>query len=650
MKKYAVLLLLIVGVIHFTFAQVKMEAQQYSNQDQEAWLDELNFGDSTDYENARKGLIAQYPSARIGDSYSFEDFDFIKGRAPQTVHPSLWRQSELNAIAGLFEVTDGIYQVRGFDLANMTIVKGKTGWIIIDPLTVRETAQAAMYMVKKHLGDYPVRAVVITHSHIDHFGGMRAVVNEEEISKGNIKVYAPRGFMEHAASENVMAGNTMRRRAMYMYGSLLPKEETGTLGSGLGTTTAKGISGILDATDSIEEEDGEKRVIDGVQFEFIYTPDSEAPAEMMFYLPEKKTLVQAENVNHTLHNLYTLRGAQVRNGQKWSMYIDKTIAKWGDDVEIAIGVHHWPTWGKKEVLALLEDQRDVYRFIHDQTLRMANRGLTPLEIAESLKLPASLRRKFYNREYYGTVSHNARAQYQLYFGFFDGNPANLNPLPPVEAGRRFVEMMGGSRSVMDKARVYFDKGDYRWVAEVLNHVVFSEADNKEARKLLADTYQQMGYQSESAPWRNFYLTGAQELREGKKQGEMIEKANPDVMNAMSTESFFNFMAMRFKGTEASEYKFNFNLFLTDTEEWLGLVLSNGTLHPRMNSKLKKNVTATITAPRQVIMALSTTGAGEGMLDKLIERGTLKIDGDRTAFEKLLNNLDSFDPWFNIIEP
>lgn len=651
MKPHLLLLLLLLWGLHDADAQTPMPkpATTYTKRANEAWYGYLDFTDSLDFIDASKGLIATYKHPTIGGSYSFEEFDFIKGKSPETVHPSLWRQSGLNAMSGLFKVTDDIYQVRGFDLANMTLIKSQTGWIVIDPLTVRETAEAAMSMVREHLGEYPVKAVIITHSHIDHFGGMRAVVNEEDVSVGRIKIYVPSGFMEHAVSENVMAGSAMRRRAMYMYGNLLGKQKTGSLGSGLGTTTARGVSGILDATHVIEEENGVVKTIDGVQVEFIYTPDSEAPAEMMLYLPDYKTLIQAENINHTLHNLYTLRGAQVRNGQKWSAYIDKVITKWGHEVEVSLGVHHWPTWGNQSILTLLEDQRDLYRFIHDQTLRMANNGLTPLEIADQLKLPKGLDTKFYNRPYYGTVSHNVRAQYQLYFGFFDGNPSNLNPLPPTEAGLRFVEMMGGSENALARAREYYDKGDYRWVAEVVNHVVFAEPENRPARDLLADAYEQMGYQAESAPWRNFYLTGAQELRYGKKTSDLSGSANPDVLRAMSSELFFNYLAMRYKGTDESADKDNFNIYLTDTKEWVGLVVSNGTVHPRINSVIPSDVTATITAPRTALMALSSA-VSDLTLNQLIEKGIVQISGDKSAFEKFLADLDTFDTWFNIIEP
>lgn len=651
MKKLVLCYSLLLGVAAIAQNQSSKSnpPSSYTIEANKALYSYLDFKDQSDLKNVNKGLIASYPQDTIGKSYSIKQFDFLKGTAPESVNPSLWRQSGFNAKAGLFKVSEGIYQIRGFDLANMSVIRGKTGWIIIDPLTVKETVEAGMRLVKKYLEDLPVTAVIVTHSHIDHFGGMRAVVNEDDVKSGRIRIYGPEGFLEHSVSENVIAGNAMTRRAMYMYGNLLPKSAVGSLGSGLGTTTARGISGILDVTDIISSKEGETKIIDGVKFEFVYTPESEAPAEMMCYLPDYKAFMQAEIVNHTLHNLYTLRGAQVRNGLKWSMYVDKAIDKWGKDMQISFGSHHWPTWGNTEIMDFLETQRDLYRFIHDQTVRMANEGMNPVEIANTLKLPKQLDTKFSNRGYYGTVSHNARAQYQLYFGFFDGNPANLNPLPPVEAGQKYVELMGGSDNILKKAKESYDKGEYRWVAEIVNHVVFAEPKNQKARNLLADAYEQMGYQAESGPWRNFYLTGAQELRYGKKVLKTGSASNPDILNGMSSELFFNYLAMRYKGTEENTDKFNFNFELTDTKENVGLIISNGTVTSRVGSPVKDKITATITGPRKALMALTTAEQGVD-LNQLISNGTIKINGNKEAFQKFLANIENFDVWFNIIEP
>lgn len=373
----------------------RKEASTFTQKANKDLLNYLPFADKTDYENARKGFIATIESGEIKDAkgnvvYSMKQYDFIKGDAPQTTNPSLWRQSELNSINGLFEVTEGVYQIRGFDLANMSIIKGDKGWIIVDPLLSPETAKAGLDLVNEKLGKRPVSAVIITHSHIDHFGGIRGVVDEKDVISGKVPIYVPEGFFEHSISENVMGGNTMGRRAAYMYGNLLPKDDKGTLGTGLGQTTSTGLAGILDGTNIINKLDGEERTIDGLKVEFIYTPESEAPAEMMFYFPKYKAFCQAEDLSHTLHNLYTLRGAQVRNGQKWSQYIDLAIERWGNDVQASFGSHHWPTWENKTIASYWNSQRDLYRFIHDQTLRLANNGYTPIEIAEMLKLPESL--------------------------------------------------------------------------------------------------------------------------------------------------------------------------------------------------------------------------------------------------------------------
>ncbi|MFC5872043.1 Alkyl sulfatase BDS1, metallo-beta-lactamase superfamily [Chryseobacterium arachidis] len=629
------------------------QSTSYTEKSNNALTAYLPFNDNTDFDNAQKGLIATLPSGEIKDSegnisYSVKAFDFLKSDAPTTANPSLWRQSRLNAVSGLFKVTDNIYQIRGFDLANMTLVKGKTGWIVIDPLTVQETALAGMELVKKHIGDFPVKAVLLTHSHIDHFGGMRAFINEKDIQSGAIKVYAPEGFFEHSISENVMGGNAMSRRAAYMYGNLLPKSAVGSLGSGLGTTTAKGSTGILEPTDIISKQDGETKIIDGVKIEFIYTPESEAPAEMMFYFPEFKAFCQAENISHTLHNLYTLRGAQVRNGLKWSSYIDKSIQKFGDQVEVSFGSHHWPVWGNDNIIKFWENQRDMYRFIHDQTLRLANQGYTPTEIAEILTLPDELNKQFYNRGYYGSVSHDVKAQYQLYFGWFDGNPSNLNPLPPSEAGAKYVEFMGGAENVLKQAKKSYDKGEYRWVAEVLKHLVFADSKNQEAKNLLADSYEQLGYMSESGPWRNFYLTGASELRNGKKNISRGGTTSKDMISGMSSELFFDYLAMRYKGTDYFKDQFNFNILLTDRNEKVGLIVKNGMVTPRIGTFLKNNITATISVSRNDLAIL--TAGNNSKVNEYIKNGKIKIEGNADAFNQFIQHIDNFDPWFNIVEP
>lgn len=630
----------------------KKEPSSYTLQKNQDLRNYLDFTDTTDFISARKGFIATVDDKLIKTrdgafSYDIALFDFLEGEAPDYANPSLWRQSKLNAIHGLFEVSEGIYQVRGFDLANMSLIRGESGWVIIDPLTAPATARAAMDLVDRELGEFPIKAVIFTHSHIDHFGGVTGIVSEEEVANGQVEIYAPQEFFEHSISENVMAGNTMGRRAMYMYGNLLEKNERGTYGSGLGTTTAAGVPGIYEPTHTISDLKGETHVIDGLEVEFIYTPESEAPAEMMFYFPDLKAFCQSENVNHTLHNLYTLRGAQVRNGQKWSKYIDRSIAKWGSDVEVSFGSHHWPTWGNENIVPYLEKQRDLYRYLHDQTLRLANQGYTPRELADMIQLPDALGKEFYNRGYYGSVSHNIKAQYQLYFGWFDGNPANLNPLPPAESGAKYVEAFGADK-ILAAAQSSFENGEYRWTAELLNHLVFARPENQDARNLLADTYEQLGFQSESGPWRNFYLSGAQDLREGKKVLETsVETNSPDMVKGMSTELFFDYLGMQFKGTENADLKYNFNLTFPDIDEKVGLIVSNGAVLSRIGEHLNDDITATITMNRSDLDRLSL---GQASLEDLINDGAVTIKGDQDAYFNFLSKIDVFDFWFDIVEP
>jgi len=629
-------------------------ASSYTQESNQAIKSYLPFLDKTDFENAKKGFIGTIDSGVIYQenkavSYNMQEFDFLNQDSPDTANPSLWRQGQLNRIHGLFKVQDDIYQVRSFDLSNMTLIKGKTGWIVIDPLITPDTAKASMQLVEKHLGKFPVSAVIISHSHMDHFGGIRGIVDETDVISGKVPIIAPKEFYQSAISENIMAGNAMARRASYMFGNLLPKNETGMIGSGLGQTTSVGLPGILKNTDTISSFEGETRIVDGVKIEFIYTPESEAPAEMMFYFPEMKAFCQAENINRTFHNLYTLRGAKVRNGQKWAQYIDLAIQKWGSDVQTSFGSHHWPTWGNDNIVEFWQNQRDLYRFVHDQTVRLANQGLTPKEIAEQLKLPETLDKQFYNRGYYGSVSHNIKAQYQLYYGWFDGNPANLNPLPPTEVGHKYVELAGGVEALLQKAKESFDKGEYRWVAELLNHLVFAQPDNKTAKYLLADTYEQMGYASESGPWRNFYLTGARELRHGVKVLPAPNGLTPDMIDGLSTDLLFNYIAMKFKGTDvdAAKMQYNFNISLPDANEKIALIINNGVVNPRFNYEIKNDVTATITVNRKDLNRMSL---GQVKFAELLSTQAMKIDGSQQDFIAFFSKVDNFEFWFNIVEP
>jgi len=507
-----------------------------------AFSEKLALEDAQDFEDAGRGLIAVPDKLKImGDDgeilRDMAEFAFLKAQEiPASVNPSLWRQARLNNIHGLFEVTPGIYQIRGFDISNMTIIAGENGWIIIDPLTTRETAAAAISFARENIGPKPITAIIYTHSHIDHFGGVLGVISAEEAARDDIHVIAPGGFMEEATSENIMAGTAMSRRAGYQFGKDLPVSARGYVDTGLGSRIPFGTYGILAPT-VIVDHTPQEMIIDGVRFVFQFTPESEAPAELAFYLPDFKTYCGAEILTHNMHNLYTLRGTKTRDALKWSGYINEAMALFSE-AEIFFASHHWPIWGRERVRDFLEKQRDLYKYMHDQTLRLANNGYTPREIAEQIALPASLDKEFYNRGYYGTLSHNSKAVYQHYLGWYDGNPANLNPLPPEESAMYYVKYMGGADNILDMATRSFDEGDYRWVAEVLNHLIFAEPGNKKARRLLAKTYDQMGYQAESGVWRSVYLSAAYELRHGAPEKGLNLSRARDLLQRMPPERFF----------------------------------------------------------------------------------------------------------------
>jgi len=621
----------------------------------EALRNSLPFQDESDFESATRGRIAtldadaiEGPEAITGPSgiaYDLKQFDFLEDEVPETANPSLWRQSRLNAISGLFEVVPGIYQIRGFDLANMSFIRGEKGWIVVDPLTANETALAGLELLREKVEDLPVSAVIFTHSHADHFGGVKGVVTAEEIAERNVPVVAPEGFFEEAVSENLIAGNTMSRRAGYMFGNLLEKGPRGTLGSGLGTTTAAGTFTIVEPTTVITETPTEL-TLDGVRMTFLNTPGAEAPAELMFYIHPHKAMMQAEIINRTMHNLYTLRGAKVRSGDLFAKYIHDTINRFGDEVEVSFGSHHWPTWGNEEVNDFWRKHRDAYRYIHDEVLRLANQGETMLEIAEQIELPDSLAREFYNRGYYGSLNHNAKAQYQLYFGWFSGNPSELHELPPSEEGAKFVEYAGGADKVIQKARADFESGQYRWVATALNHLVFAQPDNQEARELLADTLTQMGYRAESGPWRNFYLSGAKELREGVALAGVPSTASPDVIRSLPLEIYLDYLAVRLNHPEASDSDIDLNLVMPDIGEKVVLTVSNGVMNYTIGDQIE-DADATVTMNRAVLDAINL---GQTTLMAAREDGTIAIEGNAAKFEEFIALIDSFDFWFDIVTP
>ena len=509
----------------------------------------VDFDDELDFDAAARHLVAQHETGLIEKNgrpvWDIARHDFLRtdDPAPDTVHPGLWRQGRLNAIHGLFEVSDGVWQARGYDISNITFIAADSGWLIIDPLTSEECARACLDLANRHLGERPVTSVIYTHSHLDHFGGMLGVTTRDAVDRGDVRVIAPEGFMREAVAENVLAGPIMGRRSMYQFGPLLPSGPRGQVDAGLGKTVPMGTSGLVAPTEVIHET-GTELDVDGIRIVFQNTPDAEAPSEMNFFFPDRRLLCMAENCTHTLHNLYPIRGAQVRDPLAWSKYIHEAMRMWGDRTDTMFASHHWPRFGSDDVRGFLTLQRDVYRWMHDQTLRLANHGSTPDEISETLtELPGHFTNQSHVRGYYGTVSHNVRSVYNRYLGWYDGNPANLHPHPPVEAAHRYVEMMGGPDAVMRGARTSFDGGDYRWTVELLKHLIFHDPEHREARLLSADAMEQLGYQSESSTWRNAYLMGAFELRNGTIQ---LGRGGPPAMaNGMTGEQLVEMMGVRF---------------------------------------------------------------------------------------------------------
>ncbi len=646
-KKILSTMCILVFCGQFGWAQTK--ASQFTREKNNQVKEYLPFENKDDFRDAERGFIGtiDQPAIKNEDgtvAFELNSWNFLDSEVPETANPSLWRQSQLNKKHGLYEVLPGkIYQIRGFDLANMTFVRSEHGWVVIDVLTTEATAKAGYELVKKHLGDLPIEAIVFTHPHVDHYAGVNGII--ENAPNKNIKIIAPKGFFEHAISENAMAGTTMGRRAVYMYGALLPKNAKGTLGSGLGQVNAYGEQGNAIPTVEVGQT-GEKHTIDGLEMEFIFAESTEAPTEIMMYFPQYKAFCTAEEMNHTFHNLLTLRGAQVRNGRNWSKTIDEAIRLYGDKVEVSFGTHHWPTWGNKEIVEFWENQRDLYRYTHDQVLHLANKGYTPNEIAEMIKLPGSLDKNFYNRGYYGTLIHNAKAQYQLYYGWYDGNPANLNPLPPTELGKQYVKAMGGAENVLKVARASYNNGEYRWVSTLLNNLVFADPKNKEARELLAKTYDQLGYQSESGPWRNFYLTGALELRQGTNKTVYPLKVTADVLNMTDSEELLDLLAVQINGEKAAGKELVINLFFKDRNEKASLILKNSALTNRVGYQSRK-ATADITIDK---MDFINVMLGNTTLDELIKDKKASVEGSITALSDLLKVSDKSDKYFNIVEP
>ncbi|OBI15412.1 alkyl sulfatase [Mycobacterium sp. E2462] len=606
----------------------------------------LPFDDTADFADADRGFIAALSPCVITAAdgrvvWDNDAYAFLDGQAPASVHPSLWRQSTLAAKQGLYEVVSGIYQVRGFDLSNVTFVETDTGVIVIDPLVSTEVAAAALQLYREHRGgDRPVVAVIYTHSHVDHFGGVLGVTSQAEVDSGAVAVLAPEGFTEHAVQENVYAGPAMTRRATYMYGSLLPRGPRDQVGCGLGQAASTGEVAIIVPTVDIRAT-GETHIIDGVEIEFQMAPGTEAPAEMHFYFPGFRALCMAENATHNLHNLLTLRGALVRDPRAWAGYLTEAIDAFGDRADVVFASHHWPTWGRDNIVAFLSLQRDLYAYLHDQTLRLLNRGFTGVEIAEMFQMPPALERAWHARGYYGSVSHNVKAIYQRYMGWFDGNPGRLWPHPPEALAPRYVAAMGGIDRVVELAQQAFDGGDFRWAATLLDHAMFTDSKHPGARGLYASTLEQLAYGAENATWRNFFLSGATELRDGNL-GTAAQVASATMLAQLSAEQIFDSLAIRVDGPRGWGLDITIDLAFADAAINYRLTLRNGVLVHRQAPA--DPATATVTLELAGKDRLLAVAFGD------FTSPGLTVSGDASALQAFLGVLDRPDPGFNIVTP
>src|ERR1700744_1389311 len=618
---------------------------------QQAVRNTLPFADTADFDDAARGFLGTIENARITSEsgrtvWSLEPYGFLsEAEAPASVNPSLWRQSRLNMHHGLFEVLPGVYQVRGLDIANMTLIEGDRGVIVLDTLTSIEGARAAMELYFQHRGKKSVAAVIFTHTHTDHWGGARGVLDDETLAKGSVPIIAPNLFMEHAVSENIIAGPAMLRRAQYQFGPLLAKGPRGQVDCGLGKSMAAGSAALLRPTDLIMAT-GDRRSIDGVEFEFQMAPNSEAPAEMHFFIARYKLLNLAENCTHNFHNLLPFRGADVRDALAWSKYLGEALQMWGGKAAAMCGQHHWPVWGQERIDTMIRQQRDLYKFAHDQTIRLMNHGLTATEIAETIKLPAALEGAWHGRGYYGHIRHNVKAIYQKYLGWYDANPVNLDPLPPVEAGKKYVEYMGGADVIIARAQKDFAKGEFRFVAQALSHLVFAEPDHARARALLADTFEQLGYSAESATWRNAYLFGAQELRQGMPKAPARAPMPRETLAALRTEQLWDVLGIRLNGPKAEGKRIVLNWSFTDTNETFILNLENCALTYIAGAQ-------SATADAAFTLARSTLDeviAKQTTFPEAVSGGKIKFTGNPMKLGELMALMDEFPRMFEIVEP
>jgi len=609
----------------------------------------LPMSDKKDFEEQKKGFIAAPEYKKImADAghvaWNMERYEFLlQGKDLDSIHPSLQRQAILNMNYGLFEVVPGVYQVRGFDLANISFVKGRKGWIVFDPLTAAETARAAYKLVTKHLGKRPITAVIYSHSHADHFGGVKGIIDVKDVKSGKVKVIAPEGFMEYAISENVYAGNAMNRRLYYQYGVVMPANPFGHVDQSIGKNVASGNTGLIEPN-VIIKKDIETLTVDGIKLVFQNTPGTEAPAEMNTYIPRYKAFWGAENITGTIHNIYTLRGALVRDALKWSKYINEALYKFGDKAKVMFASHSWPRWGKERIQEVLRGQRDMYGHLNNQVLHLANKGVTINEMHNVYKVPKSLQGQWYARGYHGSMEHNSRAVINRYLGYWDANPATLIPLSPKDSAPLFVEMMGGAKKIISKGKKLFEEGKYKLAQEILNKLVFAEPENQEAKDLLADNFEQIGYQQESPSVRNSFLAAAMELRGGITKGKAAKTTGPDMMKAMTTELFLDFLGIKMDSEKTDGMAFKVNFITPDNGEKFVIELSNGAL-TNIKGHTIKDADLTLSIKRSDLV---DTMAGKISLEDQIKNGKAKTRGNLEVFQQLKSTMVDFDKFFELM--